>query len=133
MGTRHFSEGVESMNLTMHEYQNAARSTAHYPREVHGVKTVGLFYTCLGLSGEAGEVADKVKKIIRDDNIEGNPENIDDERAEQIADELGDVLWYLANTAYELGFSLNEIADRNISKLADRNERDVIRGSGDYR
>ena len=83
-------------------------------------------YPTLGLAGEAGEVAEKVKKIIRDNK------NIVDER-EDIAKELGDVLWYVAAVARDIGFKLEAIAEMNIEKLESRKERGVIQGNGDNR
>lgn len=85
-------------------------------------------YTTLGLAGEAGEVANKVKKILRDSDGA-----LDDDSKRRIADELGDTLWYLTRTAVELGYSLEEIAAMNIQKLTDRNARGTIQGSGDIR
>ena len=82
----------------------------------------------LGLSGETGEVADKVKKIIRDK--EGK---ISAKDSLDLAKELGDVLWYLATSARYLGLSLDEIAASNIAKLESRLARDQISGSGDNR
>lgn len=102
----------------MDEYQEAARQTAVYPHHK------GLEYTALGLAGEAGEYANKVKKIVRGDS-DGN--------AWEMADELGDVLWYVAMAARELNISLEQVARRNMTKLADRKERGQLRGSGDER
>jgi NTP pyrophosphatase (non-canonical NTP hydrolase) len=78
--------------------------------------------------GEAGEVADKVKKVIRDDHG-----IMTDEKKLEIAKELGDVLWYLAQLSTELGFALDKVAEMNIEKLYSRKERGVISGSGDNR
>jgi len=102
---------------TMDEYQAAAEATAIYP------PNVGLEYTALGLVGEAGEYANKVKKLLRDGYID----------REGCIDELGDSLWYLANAAKEQGTTLDEVARRNMTKLADRQERGQLRGSGDER
>jgi NTP pyrophosphatase (non-canonical NTP hydrolase) len=82
----------------------------------------------LGINGEAGEVAEKVKKIIRDKNGV-----ISDEDKRELAKELGDVLWYLAVFAYQLGFSFEEVAKMNLEKLSSRKERDMLKGSGDNR
>jgi len=107
--------------MKMNDYQTAAKGTAIYPQEQ------GLIYTVLGLCGESGEVAEKVKKMIRDgDDKSGNFED-------DLGAELGDVLWYLANLASELGFTLEDIARSNLHKLQYRKSRGVIRGSGDNR
>ncbi len=82
----------------------------------------------LGLVGEAGEIANKVKKIIRDNGGVVTPE-----QASQIAAEVGDVLWYVAALSRELGVDLGEVAQANIQKLTDRQARGVIGGSGDNR
>ena len=106
------------------EYQRLARRTAVYPNLGHN-----LWYPALGLNGEAGEVAEKVKKIYRDHNgVINSIETVND-----IANELGDVLWYIANIASELEISLGSVAINNISKLQSRAERDKIHGSGDTR
>ncbi len=104
------------------EYQLRSRRTAAYPREAW------LAYPALGLAGEAGEVADHVKKVIRDDGGE-----VSDERRAAIAKELGDVLWYVAQLASELGLDLDEIAQVNLDKLLSRQRRGVLTGSGDER
>lgn len=103
--------------MTFSEYQEAARSTAIYPRDR------AIVYPALGLTGEAGEVAEKVKKWIRDGNLD----------KEAIAKELGDVLWYIAALSGDLGIDMDEIAQRNIQKLQDRAARGKIQGSGDNR
>lgn len=82
----------------------------------------------LGINGEAGEVAEKIKKIIRDKNGV-----ISEEDKVELGKELGDVLWYLAVFANQLGLSLEDIAVSNINKLADRQKRDVLQGQGDNR
>lgn len=113
-------------DLSFTEYQLAAWKFAKYPEAGEG-SAYALAYTALGL-GEAGEVQGKVKKILRDS--EGV---VTDEHREAIAAELGDVLWYLAATASEIGWSLEEIASANIAKLQSRSDRGVLGGSGDNR
>ena len=98
-------------------YQYHAAQTAVFP------KKVALEYTALGLASESGEYAGKIKKKIRD--------GVFDDLA--AADELGDCLWYLAMAAEALGYSLSEIADRNLKKLQSRQERGKLSGSGDNR
>ena len=112
------------MELTMNGYQNKAQKTAVYPRE----NNMDLFYTVLGLAGEAGEIANKVKKIIRDDGGILQPGVRD-----ALKDELGDVLWYIAGVARALSADLNEVAILNLVKLQSRKNRGKIGGSGDTR
>lgn len=111
------------MNLNFELYQQLARGTAIYP-------SIGknFIYPTLGLLGEAGEVAEKIKKIIRD---EGGI--ITEEKRNELAKELGDVLWYLANIAEELRLNLHDIAKLNISKLQSRKTRETLSGNGDNR
>jgi NTP pyrophosphatase (non-canonical NTP hydrolase) len=109
--------------MNLNDYQAAAQNTAIYPG-----KGESLAYPALGLNGEAGEVADKLKKVIRDNHGE-----FDNERREAIAYELGDCLWYVAEMAFELGYSLETIAVMNIDKLASRARRGLICGEGDDR
>ncbi|MFM9028585.1 MAG: nucleoside triphosphate pyrophosphohydrolase family protein [Bacteroidota bacterium] len=104
------------------EYQQETVRTAKFPRE-HAAT-----YLTLGLASEAGEVAGKLKKIIRDNNFE-----IGDKEKEQIVAELGDVLWYLSQLALELDVTLSHVATKNIEKLNDRVSRNVISGDGDDR
>lgn len=110
--------------LTLAEYQVEARKTNANPGK--GIQP--LMYSALGLSGEAGEVANKVKKIWRD-----NRGILTSEVRDEIAGELGDTLWYIANTCTEIGLTLEEVAEGNLTKLADRYRRGVIKGSGDKR
>lgn len=107
------------------EYQLKAIETAIYPGRG---RSLGLAYTALGLNGESGEIAEKAKKILRDDAGE-----VSKVKAAEIAMELGDVLWYIANLASEIGYDLDAIAQFNIDKLDSRKERGVLQGSGDNR
>ena len=109
--------------LDFQAYQQRSRATARYPEA--GANPI---YPTLGLCGEAGEVADKVKKVMRDQNGVFTPEVI---AALQL--ELGDVLWYVAQLATELGLELDQVAQANLDKLASRAARNVIAGSGDTR
>ncbi len=103
------------MSLT--DYQEFTRTTAIYPKEK------AIDYLCLGLVSEAGEVAGKRKKEIRDGGVD----------VVSLIDELGDCMWYIARLADELNFSLEEVLQRNWAKLKDRQERNALRGSGDTR
>ena len=109
--------------MTPNEYQTAALSTAIYPNMGQN-----FIYPCLGLVGEAGEVADKLKKVIRD-----NDGVLTDPVRDAVALELSDVAWYLAVLAFELDYTLEEIMQMNLDKLNSRKERGVISGSGDNR
>lgn len=101
--------------ISAHEYQEKCRTTAIYP------KKDAIAYLSLGLVSEAGEVAGKVKKQIRD----GTQSNI--------ASEIGDVLWYCAMLASELNVNLGKIMEDNLYKLNDRKTRGTLQGSGDNR
>ncbi len=103
-------------------YQEKTGETAIYPPEK------ALEYLTLGLCSEAGEVAGKLKKIIRD-----NDGVIDEDAAHKLSLEIGDVLWYVAQLATTLGLQLSEVAEDNLSKLASRKNKGTITGSGDYR
>ena len=105
-------------------YQQRAWKTAFYPGKRSGFN----LYTVVGLCGEAGEVAEKAKKIFRDRN--GDPTNRD---VDVIGLELGDVLWYIAAIASELGLSLGEVAEVNLRKLESRRVRGKLSGEGDER
>ena len=109
--------------MDLNEYQQKARKTALYPNA--GDNPI---YPTLGLAGEAGEVADKVKKVIRDRNG-----IFDMESKESIMLELGDVLWYVAQLSTELGFDLEDVAQTNLNKLFSRMNRGKLSGSGDDR
>lgn len=109
--------------MTFEEYQIEARKTAIYPNIDNN-----YIYPTLGLVGEAGEVAEKIKKVIRDD-----AGVISEEKKTEIIKELGDVLWYIANLSKELRISLEEVAQKNIEKLQSRQQRDILHGSGDNR
>jgi NTP pyrophosphatase (non-canonical NTP hydrolase) len=87
-----------------------------------------LTYPVLGLCGETGEVAEKVKKVIRDEN-----KVFTDSKKHEIAIELSDVLWYINRMAWGLGYTLEEIALLNLEKLEARKKRGVLSGSGDNR
>ena len=103
-------------------YQQVAKTTAIYPREQ------AIIYPTLGLTGEAGEVANKVKKIIRDGTNKNN-ENL----VQEISAEIGDCLWYIAVLADDVGIKLSDIANANLEKLANRKKNNTIHGSGDTR
>lgn len=109
--------------MTPNDYQKAALSTAIYPNQGEN-----YIYPCMGISGESGEIAEKVKKVIRDK--EGV---LTDTDKEGIAKELGDLCWYVAVLAYELGYDLGDIMQMNLNKLSSRKERGVLSGSGDNR
>ena len=109
--------------MNFQDYQAQSRTTAIYPNKDHN-----FIYPALGLAGETGEVAEKIKKILRDQAGELNDLN-----RQEISKELGDVLWYVSQLATELNLSLEEIAQNNITKLLSRLDRGVLRGSGDNR
>ena len=103
-------------------YQKVALTTAIYPREQ------AIIYPTLGLTGEAGEVANKVKKIIRDGS-----DSKDEKLVSEIKSEIGDCLWYIAVLANDFNIKLSDIASTNLIKLENRKEKGTIRGSGDQR
>ena len=110
-------------DMQFDEYQRKSIEFAIYPA------THRILYPALGLAGEAGEVANKVKKFIRDG---ADKESFEVKKVE-IASEIGDVLWYCAALAHDLGFNLSEIAAENYSKLSGRSQRGTIGGDGDDR
>ena len=111
--------------MELSEYQKQSVTTAVYPKE-HA-----LPYLALGLAGEAAEVANKVKKILRGD-YDNDPEKAE-EALHNISMELGDTLWYIAVLASELDTDLNTIANSNVAKLAARKKLNTLKGSGDDR
>lgn len=104
--------------MDFNQYQKSSRKTAIYP----GVGT-NCIYPALGIASEAGEVAGKIKKFLRDGKLNKT----------ELALELGDCLWYIAQLCTELNMPLDDIASMNIEKLQDRQERDTLQGSGDNR
>lgn len=108
--------------MELNIYQEKAIVTAQYGA---GPK---IIYPALGLSNEAGEVLGKIKKVLRDKNGEFTTEE-----CEKIGAEIGDTLWYIAALANDLGLKLEDIAQNNLTKLADRHSRGKIQGDGDNR
>ena len=134
------TEDVEAFDMypELNMYQGIAGKSAIYP----GQGTfLGLMYVNAKLNGEAGEFSENVGKALRDDNVlvdDPNDDlfgfrNLPEERRQKLILELGDVLWYVAAAARELGVSLEYIARRNLDKLRDRSERGTLQGSGDDR
>jgi NTP pyrophosphatase (non-canonical NTP hydrolase) len=114
---------IISQVITPDLYEQQAGETAIFPKDK------ALEYLALGLTSEAGEVAGKVKKLIRDgEDVEGF-----ELKKIAIASEIGDVLWYCAMMAKEVGVPLNTIMQENLSKLHSRKERGTLQGSGDDR
>ena len=122
--------------MTIEEYQTIIKKTSIYP------ENIGLAYCAMGLTGEAGEVSDKIKKIYRDKDVFDSSGLIDQEKIhlevipeekESIKKELGDVMWYITAMANELGLSLEEIMEANYNKLIKRRETNTLHGSGDDR
>ncbi len=112
--------------MNFKDYQEKAVTTAIYPEKGTGSK-LALAYVALGAGNEAGEVQGKIKKYLRGDS------ELTEEKRLAILDEVGDTIWYLAGVAEELGYTLDEAAERNIDKLFDRKERGVLKGNGDTR
>jgi NTP pyrophosphatase (non-canonical NTP hydrolase) len=109
--------------VRLSDYQERSRATAVYPDAGDN-----LLYPTLGLCGEAGEVAEKIKKMVRDDGGV-----LSAQRRAALSKELGDVLWYLAQLATEAELDLDAIAQDNLDKLLSRQRRSVLQGSGDDR
>jgi NTP pyrophosphatase (non-canonical NTP hydrolase) len=110
--------------MTFDEYQARALTTVISTSD----EFKDTLHWVLGINGEAGEIAEKVKKIIRDQNGE-----MTDDDKEELAKEIGDVLWYLAVFAQQLGFTMEDVAKNNLDKLSSRKARGVLGGSGDNR
>lgn len=118
------------MTLSLNDYQTRATRLAIYP----GQRTpLGLSYAALKLAGEAGEVTENIGKAIRDDGYMTTTQQLTAPRTSAIVKELGDVLWYVAAIARELGYDLDTVAMVNLNKLNDRKTRGVLQGSGDDR
>ena len=113
----YYKDTTTYKDMTLSSYQRAASSTAIYPTQ-HAIT-----YPALGLAGEAGEVANKVKKIIRDGKL--------DKAA--LKGEIGDCLWYIAALCRDLNIDLGDVAKANLEKLQDRKARGTLKGSGDTR
>ena len=109
--------------MDLNEYQKAALRTAA-PKQKHNE----LFHLLLGLVGETGEIAEKAKKIVRDKDSDFSQWDIED-----LKKELGDVLWYVAVIADYFDVRLDEVAQLNVTKLADRQNRSMLSGTGDNR
>lgn len=107
--------------MELNKYQEEAAKTAFYEHD-------DVAYCALGITGEGGEVADHVKKMLRDDDGV-----LTEERRQSLKKELGDVLWYIARMAGKLGFTLDDVAISNIEKIKDRLKRNAQHGSGDNR
>ncbi len=110
--------------MTFDEYQKQAATTS----TIDDSSATAPYYFALGLNGEAGEVAEKLKKVIR--NNDGDISQLD---LVEFKKELGDVLWYLAMMSRNVGLSLDDIATTNLTKLADRKQRGVLKSTGDNR
>ncbi|HEX4799161.1 MAG TPA: nucleoside triphosphate pyrophosphohydrolase family protein [Candidatus Paceibacterota bacterium] len=113
--------------MDFNTYQKKVQETAIYQNVGHN-----FVYPALGLAGETGEVVEKIKKLIRD-NDTYDAAVVDVEKRAEIQKEMGDVLWYLAQLSTEFGMSFEDVAQMNIEKLASRKERGVLHGSGDNR
>ena len=109
--------------MNFKEYQEKSQQTAIYPNLGEN-----FIYPSLGLAGETGEVMEKIKKLIRDQDGK-----INDEFKKEISKEMGDVLWYLAVLAEHLGVRFEQVAEANVAKLSSRKQRGAIGGSGDDR
>jgi NTP pyrophosphatase (non-canonical NTP hydrolase) len=113
--------------MDFQEYQKQAITTKIYDQ------SIALPYVVLGITGEAGEVAEKMKKYLRDEFDDFAYGRMRPELKNEISKEVGDVLWYLAALCDELGLNFNEVAQQNIDKLASRKKRNILSGSGDNR
>ena len=110
--------------MTFKEYDDFVKTTAIYPEDKK------VIYPAFGLAGEVGEIMEKLKKIMRGG---GDVQNMDNNNKEELKKEIGDVLWYLSAISRDLGFELEDVANRNLEKLSSRKDRGVIQGEGDNR
>lgn len=108
--------------MELNEYQRQARQTAVYPENVR------IIYPALKLAGEAGEVAEKIGKVLRD-----NGGVFTEDKLKELVLELGDVLWYVSELAYSFNSTLDNVAIKNLEKLSSRQDRGALQGSGDNR
>lgn len=109
------------------EYQKRSRATAFYPNAGRN-----FVYPALGLAGETGEVIEKIKKLIRNDEVT-SAADVTVEKREEIAKELGDTIWYMAQLATELNIDLDQVADKNVEKILSRKKRGMLHSEGDNR
>lgn len=117
----------EPVPYTFDEYQGTTHQTCVYPTDDADTMEA-IKYLTLGLVGEGGEIAENVKKMLRDDNGVITPE-----RKAKLFSEIGDQFWYISELCSRLGFNMGEVAKANIAKLLDRKARGVLHGSGDNR
>lgn len=108
--------------LTLDTYQKLAQETADYPQET---PKETFSYLGLGIAGEAGEIANKLKKFLRGDY------ELTEDRISSLVEEAGDVLWYVSELARKLGYTLSQVAEINIDKLAHRQKTNTLKGDGD--
>lgn len=113
--------------MDFNEYMDATADLAVYPEAGEGTVSA-VTYTVMGLVGEAGEVANQAKRILRDDN-----ETLTPDRLEKLKKELGDVLWYVARACDELDLDLEDVAVTNIARLEERKKHGTLHGEGDDR
>jgi len=114
--------------MNLNDYQTAAIETAIYPEDME------IIYPAMLVGAEAGEMQNKIQKLIRKGYLTGSVHDIlEDDEITAIADEVGDILWGCAALLYDLNVSMSFCAERNLEKLKSRMERGVINGSGDDR
>lgn len=116
--------------MDINDYQTKASDTAIYPPtlQLDGDDIPNIYYPAMGLCGEAGEVCNKIKKVMRD-----NGGRVTQAIRADMIGELGDVMWYVAELASKLGLELEDILAFNIAKLNGRKDRGTLTGSGDKR
>lgn len=109
--------------MNIDEYQEKCKETAIYDRKW------AIIYPALGIGGESGEVMEKCKKWLRDEDGKPMSEN----RKQELKKEIGDITWYISSLCTDLGFKFSEVLEENIKKLQSRKERGVLKGDGDNR
>lgn len=114
--------------MNFSEYNKISSETLFYPQKPNGELSIAPMYLALGVTGEGGELGEKIKKVYRDYGGIFTQESI-----LEIKKEVGDVLWYLNRLSEELGFTLESAAELNVTKIQDRIKREVLRGQGDNR